>query len=57
MLLRNEESEFVQEEVGSLNEGDFKSHSHSDDEANSAKNSNNYTPNRQPNINQETRYG
>jgi hypothetical protein len=33
MLLRNEESEFVQEDVGSLGDADLNSQSHSDDES------------------------
>lgn len=33
MLLRNEESEFVQDDVGSLGDGDLNSQSHSDDES------------------------
>jgi len=33
MLLRNEESEFVQEDVGSFGDADLNSQSHSDDES------------------------
>ena len=39
LLLRNEESEFVQEDVGSLRENNFKSQSNSDDESNNGEKS------------------
>lgn len=61
MLLRNEESEFVQDDMGSLNDADLNSQSHSDDESNNEEKSsqpyNQATPVRQTIIQQATRYG
>jgi len=60
MLLRNEESELMQDDVGSLDDADFKSQSHSDDESvpkdKPYRPYSQFTPNRQP-INHCTSYG
>ena len=61
MLLRNEESEFVQDDVGSLGDADLNSQSHSDVESNNEEKLsqpfNQVTPIRQTVLQQTTRYG